>query len=286
MKKRRFFSAAAGLLTAALALTAACLPGMAAGTDAVARITVADAAFDRETACVRDVPMGSIAADAVRQATGADIAVIPCGDFSDTDVGVKKFSRADAAALFSADREIAVTEITAARLYDLLEAALSAVTLDPETKRLDTAASVSDGFLQISGFELVYDSAAPAGSRVYSLTVGGETLDRDSGAALTLAFGLGALQELSDGREPLGVHYSEALLAYLAENPLISEYDSGRIRPIGNADDSILTALPGPVLVILLAVLLCAGIIVTRVRKKQLFDDGGRYFRPKYSVMK
>lgn len=286
MKKRRFFSAAAGLLTTALILTAACLPGVAAGADTVARITVADAAFDRETACVRDVPMGSIAADAVRQAAGADIAVIPCGDFSDTDVGVKKFSRADAAALFSADREIAVMEITAARLYDLLETALSAVTLDPETKRLDTAASVSDGFLQISGFELVYDSAAPAGSRVYSLTVGGQTLDRDSGTALTLACGLGALQGLPDGGEPLSMRYSEALLAYLAENPLISEYDSGRIRPIGNADNSILAALPGPVLAILLAVLLCAGIIVTRVRKKQLFDDGGRYFRPKYSMMK
>ena len=33
-------------------------------------------------------------------------------------------------------------------------------------------------------------------------------------------------------------------------------------------------------IVILLAVLLCAGIIVTRVRKNQLFDDGGCYFRP------
>ena len=286
MKKWRFFSAAAGLLTAALALTAACLPGMAAGSDAVARITVADAAFDRETACVRDVPIGGIAADAVRQAAGADIAAIPCGDFSDTDVGVKKFSRADAAALFSADREIAVMEITAARLYDLLETALSAVTLDPETKRLDTAASVSDGFLQISGFELVYDSAAPAGSRVYSLTVGGEALDRDSGTVLTLAAGLEVIQSLSGGGEPVGMRYSEALLTYLSDNPLISEYDSGRIRPIGNADDSILAALPGPVLAILLAVLLCAGIIVTRVRKKQLFDDGGRYFRPKYSMMK
>ena len=49
MKKRRFFSAAAGLLTTALILTAACLPGVAAGADTVARITVADAAFDRET---------------------------------------------------------------------------------------------------------------------------------------------------------------------------------------------------------------------------------------------
>ena len=104
MKKRRFFSAAAGLLTTALILTAACLPGVAAGADTVARITVADAAFDRETACVRDVPMGGIAADAVRQAAGADIAVIPCGDFSDTDVGVKKFSRADAAALATLNR--------------------------------------------------------------------------------------------------------------------------------------------------------------------------------------
>ena len=176
--------------------------------------------------------------------------------------------------------------MTAAQLYSLLETALSAVALNPETKRLDAAASVSDGFLQISGFELVYDSAAPAGSRVYSLTVGGQTLDRDSGAALTLACGLGALQGLPDGGEPLSMRYSEALLAYLAENPLISEYDSGRIRPIGNADNSILAALPGPVLAILLAVLLCAGIIVTRVRKNQLFDDGGCYFRPKYSMMK
>lgn len=273
-----------------LCLGGAWIPSGAVDSDQIASITLPDAVFEKEQGSVADAVMGNIAADAVRTAAGTDIAVIPCGDFSGADVGVKKFTQSDAVTMFSCDEQIAVTELTAAELFVLLEHAVASVALDEETKRLDFKASLSEQFLQISGFEFVYDSTAPVGSRIYSVSMDGKRLEKDGDFTLTLATGMSLLEGeygySLQGGEMIELCYSEALWDFLSKKSVITEYDSGRIRAIGNTEDGMLAQIPSPVLAILAGAILFSGMMVACIRREQLFEEKLHGFGPKYNLMK
>ena len=103
------------------------------------------------------------AADEIRAATGADVALLAAGMMS------PKHKGGDLARLFKYPRDtIVVSQLTGAQLMAALSRSIS---LYP---------SPNNGFLQLSGVEVNFKKSAPADERIVSVTVGGQPLDDDA----------------------------------------------------------------------------------------------------------
>ena len=185
--------------------------------------------------------IGSTLADVLREDTGTDIALFPAGDIAGGIPG-RELTSEDIAAVFSEDRVIAVTELTAPELKDILEISCSHAAIDGK-QYLDKGASAWDGFLQISGCAYVYDVTAPAGDRVLRIQVDGADIDMDdtslrytaaaSGELLSGQYGYPRMESSSTGRR-----YTDTLKSALSSGALTRPEDE-RIRVAGARDDSI-----------------------------------------------
>lgn len=113
----------------------------------------------------QETNVGNFVADAMRNATGADIAflegkalqksVLPRGEVSE---------QALREALVSSNNAQVTVKLTPALLQKMLDRALSRV---PE---------VNNAFLQLSGMKVSYDSTKPAASRILSITIADKEL--------------------------------------------------------------------------------------------------------------
>lgn len=103
---------------------------------------------------------GQAVADALREYTSSDIALIPAGVLKDPG---KKEELTDALS-FDSDG-IVVIKITGAKIREALERSVSAY---PQS---------SVGFLQVSGLEASFKKNAPSNSRITSVTIGASKLE-------------------------------------------------------------------------------------------------------------
>lgn len=103
---------------------------------------------------------GQAVADAVREFSGSEIALIPAGVLKDPD----KKEDASAALAFGSDG-IVVVNVTGTKLREALERSVSAF---PQS---------NVGFLQLSGVEASFKKSAPANSRITSVVVGTSKLE-------------------------------------------------------------------------------------------------------------
>ncbi|RYG23997.1 hypothetical protein EON82_12210, partial [bacterium] len=101
-------------------------------------------------------------ADAVREFTGSEIALIPAGVLKEPDKDKKDDV---AAALAFGSDGIVVVNVTGAKLREALERSVSAF---PQS---------NVGFLQLSGVEASFKKSAPANSRITSVLVGTSKLE-------------------------------------------------------------------------------------------------------------
>ncbi|KFE34575.1 bifunctional metallophosphatase/5'-nucleotidase [Thioclava atlantica] len=134
-------------------------------------IGTSETALDSRRNVVRseESPMGDLIADALRDATKADVTLINGGGIRGDrtyDAGTK-LTRKDVLTELPFGNKTVVTEIPGSQLLSALENGFSQVEKG------------AGRFPQISGMDVVYDASAPAGSRVVSVTVGGEPLDKD-----------------------------------------------------------------------------------------------------------
>lgn len=255
--------------------------------DCIAKITVADAAFTKEQGCVGDTVMGAIVADSIRAYTGADIAAIPCGDFSEEVIGVKTLTFSELCRLLPENPKLVTACLSPKQLKAILEHAVSCVVLDPETKLIDRESSMSDVFLQLSGLELVYDTSAPAGKRVYSVSLGERELDLNDDEPYLLFAGS---ESLFDGS--LGFPAAETLVysnatcvdaavEYLAASDaeIISEYELDRISTIGNSENRIIDRFPMAAVFFVVATAVAANVLVVRFTKQDSFEPGTQFAR-------
>ena len=122
----------------------------------------------RATVRARESNMGNLIADAMRQATGADVALTNGGGIrgNRTYEAGATLSRKDILSELPFGNVTVVMSLSGADLWAALENAVARV----EDK--------AGRFAQISGMAFVYDPAKPKGSRVVSVTVGGKPLDR------------------------------------------------------------------------------------------------------------
>jgi 2',3'-cyclic-nucleotide 2'-phosphodiesterase (5'-nucleotidase family) len=116
-----------------------------------------------------EAAVGNLIADAIREATGAEIAIVNGGAIRADrtyDAG-SPLTRRDILTELPFGNVTVLTELPGSQILAALENGVS---------------QVEDGagrFPQLSGATMIYDPTAPAGARVASVTIGGTALDPD-----------------------------------------------------------------------------------------------------------
>lgn len=232
-------------------------------------------ASDTERLGSTELELGSLAADALRARTGADIAIVCSGELG-VNLPAGDITNESIADCFPLNRDVYTAVITTAQLHSLLEALLSHIVIS-DTERIDWAASQFDGFPQISGFSMEYDASIPAGSRIKGLVLdsgaelsGGEDTHviAASGYLLTGGYG-GEKQQSVEASMSYAGTQREIIGAYISQIGTITHPPSeGRIKVIGARQDMLIDRIP--LGIIILAVILF--IIGRSMRFKKAFD--------------
>ncbi|MBM4300084.1 MAG: hypothetical protein FJ121_00910 [Deltaproteobacteria bacterium] len=121
-------------------------------------------ALDGEHVRTGETNLGNFVADVMRQAAGAEVAIINGGGIR-TGVAPGKIAVKDIYAALPFDNYLVAISLTGAQLKAALEHGVS---------RLEEPVG---GFPQVSGLTFTYSRSAPAGSRVKDVIVGGRPLD-------------------------------------------------------------------------------------------------------------
>lgn len=194
--------------------------------------------------------LGGLAADALRYAAGAELALVPGGVLA-SDLPQGSVTRVGFEAVFSENSDVWVISVTPAELVSLLETSVSHIETDMETESINRERSAWAGFAQISGFSFRYDATAPVGSRLYRLeTEDGEVLDpSDRTSAFSLALPAELMQSLGytlpQEAQAQGFGLVDALERYITDcGTSIAEVSYDRITAIGVGDNPIVGAVP------------------------------------------
>ena len=166
-------------------------------------------ATSEEDARYRQCSLGDAVSDAVRAYLGADIAIVNGGDLIG-NLQPGEATSADVRGCLRADKTLATARVSGAELLEILEAALSHVTLTAR-REYDGEASAHDAFPQISGFRLSYDPGAAPGERISRLTYQDRPVQPEDSFLLAATeemlaggYGLPAVADYTQSQETLG----------------------------------------------------------------------------------
>jgi 5'-nucleotidase / UDP-sugar diphosphatase len=196
-------------------------------------IGTVEAPLDSRRNVVRaeDATMGNLITDALRDATGADIAIMNGGGIrGDTtyDAG-RKLTRRDILTELPFGNTTVVTELPGSQVLLALENGVSQVEKG------------AGRFAQVSGVTFAFDAAAEPGSRVSEVMVGGAPLEADKlykvavndyivgGGDGYAALGGGRI--ITDG--PTGQLVANDVMAYVEKLGTVNVAVEGRIRKMG-----------------------------------------------------
>ncbi|WP_374644718.1 bifunctional UDP-sugar hydrolase/5'-nucleotidase [Tabrizicola sp.] len=196
-------------------------------------IGTVEAPLDSRRNVVRaeEATMGNLIADAMRDATGADIAIMNGGGIrGDTTYEAgRKLTRRDILTELPFGNVTVVTELPGSQVLLALENGVSQVE------------NGAGRFAQVSGLTYAFDASAPAGSRVSEVMVGGAPLEADKlykvavndyilgGGDGYAALGGGRI--LTDG--PTGQLVANDVMAYVEKLGTVNVAVEGRIRKLG-----------------------------------------------------
>jgi 2',3'-cyclic-nucleotide 2'-phosphodiesterase (5'-nucleotidase family) len=204
-----------------------------------------DVALDARSTSNRtgETNLGSFIADTLREAAGADVALVNGGFIrADTTFTPGVLTRRDMLSILPFNDDVVVLEVSGATLRAALENGVSLSAEDARPGR----------FPQVAGLRFSFDPSRPKGQRVVQVTVGGKELRADATYTLaTLRFIAGGKDgytmlkgaplrpALKDGRPPVEVLSA----AITAESPIAPEAD-GRIQRLGGAQRATVPAEP------------------------------------------
>jgi 5'-nucleotidase / UDP-sugar diphosphatase len=160
--------------------------------------------------------IGNLVCDAMRKAAGSQIAIQNNGGLR-TTIPAGKITLEQIYTLLPFDNNLMTMDLTGAQIADILE-----------------YNAKTEGMLQVSGLKVVYDLAAPEGSRVKELTIGGKPADRSRVYRVTtndfLAAGGDRFGMFREGKNAVvGDDIREAVLDYLKKHSPVSPRIEGRI---------------------------------------------------------
>ncbi|HEX8494055.1 MAG TPA: 5'-nucleotidase C-terminal domain-containing protein [Pyrinomonadaceae bacterium] len=139
-------------------------------TELAERVGQTDVELDAGSEANRtgETNVGNFVADAFRQVTGADVALINGGSIrADAIISPGELTKRDVLAIFPFANPVVKLEVTGATLRAALEHGVSSGPEETEPGR----------FPQVSGIRFTFDPARPAGSRLTEVTVNGQPLD-------------------------------------------------------------------------------------------------------------
>ena len=176
--------------------------------------------------------MGTLVTDALRDATGSDIAIYGGGGIRGDktyDAG-QMLTRRDIATELPFGNTTVMTEITGQQVLNAMENGFSEVE------------NGAGRFPQMSGMTVAYDPTAPAGSRVVSVKVGGSELDLDALYTLTTSsYQLGGgdgYDSLGGGRVVIDAGNGNLnvndVIDYIIKSGGVTAALEGRIKIVGN----------------------------------------------------
>jgi 5'-nucleotidase len=181
--------------------------------------------------------VGSFIADAFRQQTGADVAIMNGGSIrADTVIDAGELTRRDVLSILPFPNPVVKLEVTGATLRAALEHGVSRSREDKQPGR----------FPQVSGLRFTFDARRPAGSRLTEVTVNGQPLDDKK--TYTLATTTFLAVEGGDGYQMLqrqrflikpeeGETAPEILRKSIANVKSIAPRTDGRIRRLDRDSD-------------------------------------------------
>lgn len=210
----------------------------------------------------QEMPLGNVAADAVRYCAGADIALIPGGCFRFNLLG-GDVTREDLELVFPEKDPLGTAEMTPAQVWDTLEHSFSTFVIG-EGDRVDWEKSAWDGFLQVSGLRARVDVTNEPGERVLEIVLddGRSLSPKDETTLLTVA-ATTAMLEGGYGYEAvlwndLALTLPQAMEKYMAaQGGVLRAAVSGRIDQIGTPDGALLSGIRSSAVLFLV----CAGVI-------------------------
>ena len=175
--------------------------------------------------------VGNLIADAIRDATGADVAIMNGGGIRADrtyDAGAK-LTRGDIFTELPFGNKTVLTELPGSQILAALENGVSLVEKG------------AGRFPQVSGMTYTFDASAPAGSRISEVMVGGAALDPDKVYALAtndyiLGGGdgyaaLGGGKVIIDGGN--GDLMATDVIDYIAKSGTVTAKVEGRIKKLG-----------------------------------------------------
>lgn len=175
----------------------------------------------RENVRTKETNLGNLSSDAVRAASGADVAFVNGGGIR-VDIQPGDITKGRVAELFPFGNIVQVKKISGEDLLGMLELSVSGYP------------AAQGAFLQVSGISFAFDPAQPAGSRVAEAKVGDKALDK--AAEYTVAIN-DFMAIGGDGYEMLAKYpvaaefgtYEEIFADYLNTNGTKGSDVSGRI---------------------------------------------------------
>jgi len=183
----------------------------------------------------KDSTLGNLITDAMRNATGADVALLDSNFFSNrknTDATILpkgELSMKDLVALSpwmgkSLDTRLETWEVKGEDIRRLLEEGISKL----------KGSKKDQGLYQVSGLEMTYDPNKAEGNRVTEISIGGQPLDPGRAYRLTTTYTVGNWNPILAGRDENGVKDGERLRLvvadYLKQGGAMSASSEGRIR--------------------------------------------------------
>lgn len=193
--------------------------------------------LDENSPWWKSIPFGNFSADAVREGSGADIALVENRDIllslADRDILFCEVERA-----YQPGVELARASLEENQLRAVLEIGTAELTTDLQTESIVQDREALGGVLQVSGMRYSYDPSAPAFSRIVSVTT-----DKTEGPWLVAA--------PESVLKAAGIEDSEALTQSLAgltadyiRSGVIRDFSEERIRALGTAEGSIVRLFP------------------------------------------
>lgn len=198
--------------------------------------------------------LADLAADAVLEASGSQLAILPASAVTGT-LEQGAVYNSDLERVIPEDLPLVTATLSPAQLRDTLETGVSKLTRD-SGDYIDVEASSWDGFPQLAGgdsFKWEYDVSAPVGERVQYIQLNGEELDlTDTETQLTIT----SVASMFDGS--LGYEVIDAQSTNLTLRQAVHDYchardtiskPSTRSSAIGTSNYTIKDKFPVPLIV-------------------------------------
>jgi 5'-nucleotidase len=180
----------------------------------------------------RETNMGDFIADAYRQATGSDVALVNGGAIrADTIIEPGVLTKRDVLSTLPYNNRVVKIQLTGAILREALEHGVASLGVEAQPGR----------FPQVSGIRYAFDTSRPPGKRITSITINGKPLDDSK--TYTLATTSYVAIDAGDGydmfrkgtlviRPEQAPSETDILLKAIAAVPAIAPKTDGRITRV------------------------------------------------------